>query len=211
MTPQAREVVRLQSKVNNKKLYGDALKKMGLGADQSDALLDLLSDQQVRQNESDRLLRRDRAALEQARAELQGRSDNEIAALIGPDKAAQFGSYQKTLPERMQVNNMADQLDALNLPIHDDQKEQLVNIMVEEKQNLPPQPEAASFRNPEVLEARIEWQQSYNRAVLDRASSLLTPGQYNQVRSIQDMQINMQQQMLQRQQRAQARAASRSN
>ncbi|MEJ0037913.1 MAG: hypothetical protein WDO68_17870 [Gammaproteobacteria bacterium] len=208
-SPQGREMMRVQMKAGSKRTYADAIQKLALGRDKSDALLNLLADQQLREADTSSLLRGDRTAMEQARAQLQSKSESEINALLGPEKATTFAAYQKSLPERSQVNYYAEQLDALNLPMRDDQKEQFVSIMMDVKQGLPAQPQPTTFRDVDAMQARVDWQASYDRAVLDRASSVLTSEQYNHIRSVQEWQLSMQQQSLQRSQRAQARGSSR--
>ncbi|MEJ0038716.1 MAG: hypothetical protein WDO68_22015 [Gammaproteobacteria bacterium] len=202
-TPQAREMLRFQVMASNKKRYADEIKKLALSPAQAEALLNLLADQQMRQIETAQSLATDPAAATQAREELQSRADSEIASLLGSEKAAQFSAYEKSQGERMQVNNYADQLDAINLGMRDEQKEQLVNIMVEAKKNLPPSPLPNDPRDNQAMQARFDWQSSYNHAVLEGASSVLTPEQFDHIRSMQEWQLNLQQQSLQKMQGAQ--------
>ena len=70
----------------------------------------------------------------QVRAE-QAAIDDQIKQLLGDDNYTQYHTYGKTLEERMVVTQAADQLADSPRAVRADQEQQLLDAMVEERQN----------------------------------------------------------------------------
>ena len=171
--------MRAQLRASTRRLYQDAGKFLGLTQEESDKLLDLLTEQQTR-GFGERAMPRDPA---ENRAE--------IEALIGPARMAQWEQYQKTLPERMQVNALNSQFESAGMPLTEDQRIQLVNVMTETRQQLPP-PAATGVLTEEGMSQHQQWQDEFNRLVMERARSILNSEQYEHYRQYQEWQQQMQ-------------------
>ncbi len=50
----------------------------------------------------------------------------EVAALIGQDKLDEWQAYQKTLPERSQLNQVREQLDGAGVPMTESQRTEML-------------------------------------------------------------------------------------
>ena len=70
---------------------------------------------------------------EQAEAELNGR----IREFLGNEAYQEFDSYEERLPDRMMLREFKSSLSVSGSPLSDDQEDELVRIMHDERQNLP--------------------------------------------------------------------------
>lgn len=204
-TPQGRELLRVQARTGAKRAYGELIKKLNLTAEQAETLMKLLVDQQERERDAFERLgeRRDLSAINQLRNELLSQSQSEIVSLLGQEKGQQFTKYQSTLGERAQVSYFADQLDALNMPLSESQKEQLVGVLSEEKTAVP-EPQPASWRERGAREAQLSWREDYYRRVFDRASGFLNAEQERRLREHQDLQMSVERQQMEAMERRRA-------
>ncbi|MFC4313766.1 hypothetical protein ACFPN2_32130 [Steroidobacter flavus] len=204
-TPQGREMMRLMNKVGNKRAYGDLIKQLGLKDSEVDALLNALADQDEREFETFQQARRssegrvDREALETARRDVQTQTQAQIASMLGASTAQKLSDYQATLGERMQVQQLSEQLDAFGLKLTDAQEEQMIAAMSEEKAAFP-QPKF-NWDDPKARETNLEWREQFNRRVLARSTSILSSEQQRQISEIQTWQTSMQRQGMNRPQR----------
>lgn len=201
-TPKGREMMRLFSKVGNKRTYADLIKQLGLEGPQAEALLNALADQQERELELFQQMRTDagtrvsRESMEVARRDLQTQTQAQVASLLGADTAQQLAEYQASLGERMQVQQLAEQLDALALPLSEQQQQQLLVVMTQEKAAFP-QPQWDST-DPKAHEAELDWREEVSRRVLARATSILSSDQHREVSEIQTWQTSTQRQAMNR-------------
>lgn len=171
--------MRAQLRASTRRLYQDAGKFLGLTKEESEKLLDLLTEQQT-------------SAIGRAPQDL-AKNKAEIEALIGPGRMAQWEQYQKTLPERMQVSALSSQFEGAGMPLTDDQRTQLVNAMIETRQQLPPPPAAPGVLTEEAVSQHQQWQDEFNRLMTERARSILNSEQYEHYREYQEWQQQMRQ------------------
>jgi hypothetical protein len=72
----------------------------------------------------------------QSRA-LETRYQERMANLLGEYGASQFRAYRQTVMARFMVEQLAGQLDALDMPLSSDQKHKLIRAVVEDRRQFP--------------------------------------------------------------------------
>jgi hypothetical protein len=190
-SPAAQRYMRAQMKASMRRQYEDIGTALGLSQEQANKLIDVLTDPQSRMIADARKGPIDRATLMQAAADAKARTDAAVAAVIGQDKLPQWEQYQKTMPERMQASMVREELQRMGTPISDDQRVQLVDILIEQHQ-LNPRPEPQQGLPPEeMFQASTKWQDESDKAFLERARSVLTKEQYEQYRDYAEFQREM--------------------
>jgi hypothetical protein len=202
--PAMREMMREQQKAAMNMLYGGLFKELKLSPEERDALKELLTDAQMKNIESAQSLFGGTNAgsytdAGKSFAEAKKQTDLEVQALLGPERYATFEEYQKTMGERVQLDQLKTQLAGHDTPLQDQQTAQLLEIMKQEKAAVPPviPTDNAQMPSPDLftsenLDRQIQWMDDYNRRVLDRAGQVLTPQQLTHYRAFQEQQAAMQ-------------------
>jgi hypothetical protein len=187
-SPAARKFMKTRLKSSLRRTYEDAGPALGLSDEKTDQLIDLLADQQTRGIGGEPP---EGKTLQQYAREQQQKNQAEIAALVGEDKLDEWASYQKSLPDRMQLSQMRDQLDQAGVPMTETQRTELLAAISEESQRLP-RPAWNTGLPPEESMAQMnQWQTEYDKALLDRAKQVLNTEQYKAYKEFQDWQTEM--------------------
>jgi hypothetical protein len=191
LSPAAQRYMRQQMKAGLRRQYEDLGPALGMSPEQSSKLIDLLSEQQSRSMAEPRKLNVDMKEAMQAARETQKRNYAEIAALIGQDKVPLWEDYQKSLPERSQVNMIREQMENMGVPITDDQRARLLEVVMEERQSNPRPMPSEGLPPEEMFAQSMKWQEEADKALLERAKTVLTPEQYQHYRDYQQWQSEM--------------------
>jgi hypothetical protein len=190
-SPAGRNFMRSRMKNQIRRLYGDVGEALGLSAEKSNQLLNLIADQQTRDIVFGRPGIPDGKTPQQNFQEQQQKNQDEIKALIGADKVDEWAAYQKSLPQRAELGQVRDQLEQSGYPMTDSQRTEMLAAITEESQRLP-RPTFSQGIPPEESMAQMnQWQNEYSKALLDRAKSVLTADQYNTYKEYQDWQTEM--------------------
>ncbi len=203
--PNMREFMRSQQSAIVKKMYGPLIRDLKLPPEQQQKLTDLLLDQQMQTLDRSQALMKDGnmdfKKMAADGAEVQKESDAAIQELLGPEKFAEFGEYKKTMAERMQLSEFKEQMKETASPLLDEQTQQMLAVIKEERERHPPVYDASSVAQAQDLESmfadgmmerQMAWQEELNRNVLARLSSILTPEQLKAYTGIQEQQLSMQ-------------------
>jgi hypothetical protein len=202
--PAMREMMREQQKAMINMMYAGLFKDLNLSPDEKEKLKGILTETQMRNMESAQSLfggKQEGAAddSEKQMADAKQQTDAEIKALLGDERFAQYEEYQKSMGERMQIDQLKTQLAAEEMPLQDQQMAQLLQAMKEEKTRLPPAIPTDQTQMPkkemftaENLEKQMKWLDDYNQRVGDRAAQILTPEQLTKYRAFQEQQTSMQ-------------------
>jgi len=174
---------RMQQEIRLRRFYSDMPAALGLDAAQADKLFDLLADSAVAEVNSMRGYMDDPAARASIEASAREQREAAIESLLGPDKAAEFQSYEKAMPARMQVNRVNETMAVANVPLSDAQKSAMVAIFVKEQDaRPPPQRPAGNDFNAEYELRYLDWQYDYSRRVQASVEPLLGSEQVRQYR-----------------------------
>lgn len=206
--PSMREMMRTQQKAAINTMYSGLFKELQLMPEEKEKLSSLLVEAQMKTIEQSKGMfggQEEGANSEDAAkliAEARKQSDEEIKALLGEERFAQFTSYQKDLGEHMQIDQLSKRLEADNLPLQEAQAARLLQVMKEEKAAVPPiiptdasqvPRDLKSLMTAENMDKQLQWMDDYNRRVLDRATQFLTPEQAKSYREFQEQQSSLQQ------------------
>jgi hypothetical protein len=186
-SPAARNNRRLQQEIRLRRTYADMPAELGLDATQADKLFDLLADNRVSSFDDAAAYRGDPQARQSIEDAARQQRDAEIDALLGPDKAAEFHSFEKSIPARMQVNRIGENMAAANVPLSESQRNSMIAAVYTEQQAAPA-PERVPNPDP-AYEARfLDWQTEYSRRVQARVEPLLSAAQVARYREALEVQ-----------------------
>jgi hypothetical protein len=113
--------------------------------------------------------------------------DAAIETLLGPEKAAEFQSFEKSIPARMQVNRIGESLEAANVPLSEAQRNSMIAAVMVEREAVPA-PVGGGRDDPEYLARFLDWQADYSARVQARVEPLLTAAQVTQYREAVEVQ-----------------------
>lgn len=188
-----REAQRLRVRSSLQLMYPDMTRQLGLNAEQANALLDLLTRQQI---ESLTALpgsgQRGEAAtqnLASAAAELHNTQQAELRNLLGDATYQQLQDYQQSTGARQQVSQLNITLAASANPLSDDQAHALVDTIAAEQKQLTAQTTerlATTSRGgqQDFVEESLNEQAASAGRVVDAARSYLSS---DQVSALQHM------------------------
>lgn len=219
--PEYREAMRIQQRANMSRHYPGVAQELGLTSDQTELLFDLLSEQQMRNNEQAELLwdteGLDAAAVQERQEkvqrqwqETQRKSDAELAAQLGPDKLQAWKEYQSTLPFRHQAEQLRMTLAGRGVPLNDDANRAVVKayaeaqkIEMQEYSNMARASAAGqavrgglailshSGSTPEMQERQLEVTRKRNQRVLEALTPYLTYEQREALQKDQENELKM--------------------
>ena len=175
-TPAGENNRRLQQEIRLRRMYADMPAALGLDATQADKLFNLLADNRVDTFDNMSTYRGDPQARQSIEDAARQQRDAEIDALLGPDKAAEFHTFEKSIPARMQVNRIGESMAAANVPLSEAQRSSLVAAVFSEQQAAPA-PARVPNPDPDYEAKFIDWQTEYSRRVQARVEPLLTAEQ----------------------------------
>jgi hypothetical protein len=220
--PDYREAVRVQQRSNMTRQYPGVAQELGLTADQAEQLFDLLAEQQMRNNEQAQLVWEaedlDPAAMQQRQekmqqrwAEMQQKSDAELAAQLGPDKLQAWKEYQSTLGARHQAEQLRSTLASRGVPLNEDASRAVVKAYAEaqkaEMQDFTNMARAnatssgnagltgrlyAVEPSANMFQRQIEHTQKRNQRVLEALSPFLSYEQREALQKEQEAELKMQ-------------------
>jgi hypothetical protein len=138
--PAMKEMMRPQQKAMISTMYGSLFKELNLTAEERLKLSELLLDQQMKTTEASMGLFDEGglAAVSQSVSAQQKESEEQIKGFLGEERFAQYQEYQKTIGERMQLDQLRQQMDGSGTPVQDEQLKQLLALMKEERERTPP-------------------------------------------------------------------------
>jgi hypothetical protein len=183
------KMMRTQLRVSNKRMYADVGSALALSKDETNKLIDLLTDQQVshfgqHEFKDDDEMRR--YSDEQGRKE-----ESELVDLLGDEKAASLQEYQKSLPARQEVDMIARQLEGNEMPLTDDQRKRLVKTVAEELERVPAPAYVDGMDPDEQRKAQLAWEDDYNERLISQARTILNAEQASTFTEFQQAQKDM--------------------
>jgi hypothetical protein len=205
--PAMRDVVRKQQEAVIGMMYSGLVKDLNLTPEEKAKFNAIMTDAQMKNVENASALMGDKkdeqttSAAQKSITDAKKQADDEIKALLGDERFGQYQEYQKTMTERMQIDQLKNSLATQNMPMSDQQSAQLFQIMKEEKAAVPPViPNDANqnaqamkaMMSPETLEKQSQWMDDYNKRLLARAGQVLSQEQLKQYSDYLEQQASLQ-------------------
>lgn len=204
--PQMKKAMAAQSSFAMRQFYTDFIKTNHLTPEEADRFYKALGDRQMALMDStaEILGDKDGQAADSAKpADPKAKkeaAEQPLAEILGPQRFAQFQEYEKTLPDRMQINQLNQQLSASGAPLQPFQTDGLMRIIADERTKQPSpfaaNDPAALSRTASMSDADLDdftaSQQQLNERVRARAASLLNPQQMSALEAYQKQSIEAQ-------------------
>jgi hypothetical protein len=182
--PEMRKFLASQQASVLRGFYSDFIKSANLTPDETDKFLELLSDRQMALMDSSANMMSGSAVDLKAATAATNASNDALKNLLGNTRFGMYQDYEKTLGDRMQVQQFSQQLGAQGMQLQDNQSKALIQIMSEEQANMQnSQPGNAAglshFTNMNQADVDRYAQQAAatNQRIYNRAMSILTPSQ----------------------------------
>jgi hypothetical protein len=131
-----------------------------------------------------------------AMASSQTNMQNQMKSLLGDSGYAQYQEFQTTLTDRQLLDQMKPSF--ADTPLTDDQQQQLLQLMVNERKNTTPaidpntgQPAVATSNNAAALDQAVQYQEQINQRVYQQAAAFLSAAQLDSLGASQTNFINL--------------------
>lgn len=205
--PGMKKMMRTQQGMGIRMMYGDLAKELGLSPTEADTVMELLADRQMEASEKamKSVEEPDPAKVADAGKEAQqavNDHDEKLKAALGPEKMAKLSEYERTLGDRMAMQQYTASFSASGQALDEKQRGGLLQIMKEERLKVPAGPldpgskdVAASMKamqSGDALEKAVETQRQLQQRVYARAHTVLSPDQMTAFESAQKQQLQMQ-------------------
>jgi hypothetical protein len=128
--------------------------------------------------------------------------DDKLKAVLGEEKFKQMEDYDKGAGARMMMSQLDQSLSASGTTLQPDQRNQLLQIMVDERKNSPPSPfdetgvDAAknwkAMMDDTAIDRWMTQESDYHRRILQNAPKVLNPDQVNELQKAFTQAMEMQ-------------------
>jgi hypothetical protein len=205
--PEYRDLLRARQRVALSPMHADLPELLQISKEQAGQLLDLLAEQQVREQAASRPMwpgHGDAVAMQEFMEKAQERqrtNDAEIAALLGPNKLQEWKEYEQSAMARFQVQRLRQMLP-LDVALRAEQLRPLVSAMSREQRqmfedralvvDLTPGEVPDEDWQKRMHERHLEQTSARNQRILDAASSILSPKQLEYLGSLLQQELDAQ-------------------
>lgn len=201
--PEMKKSMRVQQLVGVRMIYSDLAKELGLSAEDSQQLMEILADRQMDLSAAamasfDRNSP-DKEANAKKVANAQKRYAEQLQAVLGEERYKKFQSYEGSIGDRFLLQQFEGQFAASGAPLEAAQKENLLGLMREERTKTPnnfanttdPAKQMDALKSDEAIGQFTTSQEEFNRRVLARARDILSADQIAAFEKIQQQQIEL--------------------
>jgi len=191
--PEMKKAMAQQQMSFMRQYYNDFIKQAGLTPQEADKLFEILSKKQEAAMDAGTKILQDGVKGATPPKDYQ----DELKALLGDQRASQFKNYEKSLPDRITLGQINQQLSSSGAQLNDAQTNSLLQIYSEERANSPapnfkPNPANPTNFSEAEMEQYFQQQADLNRRINLRANSILTPQQMEKMQAAQKQMLDMQ-------------------
>lgn len=200
--PNSKKMMRGMQAMGVKMMYADLAKELGLNPDQAGQVMELLADRQMALTTQGMKIFDGKEAdaaktaemgkdIESAKAEF----DGQLESILGKDGMAKLSDYEKSVGERMQMQQYKQAFAANGLPLDDSESSGLLTIMKEERASQPASPldpgskdvgaAMQAMQSEETFNKLMQDREAMDRRVLTQAGKVLSPDKMVQFGKIQ--------------------------
>jgi hypothetical protein len=207
--PNMKKGMRGMQMMGMKMMYSDLATELGLDADKANQVMEILGDRQMALTAKGmKMLGGDQGGEPAAEAGKEAEAPTEdydahLESLLGKDGMEKLKDYEKTMGERMQIQQYKQAFASSGLPLDENESKGLLTIMKEERLKLPASPldpnakdvgEAVkAMQSDETFNKLLANQEEMDRRVLSRAGRVFSsPDKMVQFEKIQAQQRELQ-------------------
>jgi hypothetical protein len=178
-SPAAQRYMKWQNRGMILRQYEGVAEALRLTPQETEKLYQVLADQMTSGRTVPRMALNDIAAIRKQAEQIQASTDAEIVKVIGQNRMPLWKDFQQSIPFRMQVQGVRDQLQQMGVPLSDEQRQQLLDIFLQDRQSPygPQLDESASLSLEERIAQSNKWQEESERKMLERMKPVLTAEQ----------------------------------
>jgi hypothetical protein len=206
--PEMKKMMRGQQGMVVRMMYGELAKELGLNPEQADAVMKILAERGADAAERGMTMlngKNDPDSVAKAAQETEAtksKYDAQLKDALG-DKYDGFQNYEKSIADRAVMQQYQTQFTSSGQPLSDDQRSGLLQIMLEERGNMPPDvfnaankdvaAQMKALSDDDTLHTYLASQEELNRRVMARAGSVLDENQLATLATAQKNLMQMQQ------------------
>jgi hypothetical protein len=190
--PEMKKVMRSQQGVAIRMMYADLTKELGLTPDEATLVFDLLTERQMSVAGKAISAGTGEGNADAAAAEAKAAQDGfqaELRNILGDERMKKFEAFERTVGERMMLQQYQQSMTALGTALEKRQREGLLKIVTEERLKQPASVldpgtkdvvgAMKAMRTGEGIERAIQQQRELGQRVLSRARTVLSADQTN--------------------------------
>lgn len=199
--PEMKKTLVAQQSLAMRQFYTDFVKSAGLTPQQTDAFFNLLADRQMKMMDKAGDMMKggsaDATAAAQRMADDSKAFNEQLKSVLGDARATQFQNYEKTLGDRIVMQQFSQQLSATSTPLSADQNTGLMQVIADERTHMPAAPfQPGSTKGLDMSDDQMrqffQSQEDLNARVRARAVSILNPAQMQAFEAFQKQQLDLQ-------------------
>jgi len=204
--PEMKKMIREQQRTMIEQLYTPLIKQLGLQPDEAEQFKNLLADNMIKAAEKATSMfggdsATNRTEMVAKLTEEQKSFDELVRGFLGESRYAEYKDYQQTVGERTQLNQFRQTMGSENA-LTDQQTDQLLKFMREEKQTVTAAGGMASFDGQDAANMQamlsgegvdkiLQNQETIGKRVYERARTVLSENQLTAFGKFQTSQLQM--------------------
>ncbi len=199
---EGKKMLRMQSTMAVKMMYGDLAKELKLAPKDADLVMEMLGERQGMLTSAGMSAMSGGEEAGKKVNELKKEVDAKLKAVLGEDGFKQLEGYERTLGDRMMLQQFDGQFAAAGAPLVGQQKQDLLAVMKQERartpvsplsQNMSGDPSAgiAAMKDDSAIAAYQKNEEDYQNRVLQNATRTLNPDQINALKKAFEQQRTM--------------------
>lgn len=199
---EGKKMLRMQSTMAVKMMYGDLAKELKLAPKDADLVMGMLADRQGMLTTAGMSAMNGGEEAGKKINEMKKEEDAKLKAVLGEEGFKQLEAYERTLGDRMMLQQFDGQFTAAGAPLVGQQKQDLLAVMKEERaktpvsplsQNMSGDPSAgiAALKDDSAIAAWQKNEADYQERVLQNATRTLNPDQINALKGAFEQQRTM--------------------
>lgn len=187
-SPEAHRYLEAEYRASTRRNYADFAAEYGLTPTETSALYDLIARDELEARTAESA---DPASPESELARWRERERvrrEKAAALLGAARAARLSEYEQTLPTRLAIGEVSEQLAGLDMPLSDDQRRRFISAAIKDGEAFAGATLRAGQSDEEMRREYEDQIQARAERLSGAARSILTPAQmryYEDMRAAQ--------------------------
>ena len=202
--PSMKKVMRQQQSMAVRMMYGDLVKQLGLTQENADALMELLGDRQMDMTTKGLAMMGGKPGADDGKAikDVSADYDAKLKALLGDDGLTQVKTYEKSIGDRMVMQQYQQLFASSSQPLEDNQRADLLQIMIDERAKSPKtafdagnkdvSAQMKALQSDQAIHDYMAAEGDFNQRVYERAAQVLSPEQLAQFQKYQQQLSDMQ-------------------